>query len=318
MADWLKVRHVLVRSPKIRGLMRALRCKRHTALGLALDWLVWIDEQTDDGKTHLLPDELADEIGFRGCAEALIEIGWAALGSDGCVEAVEFGKHCGESAKKRAENALRKARSRMSGEKCHAESVTDVTHNVTQNALPEEKRKEYTNTKVRGRATVDIGAAVPAAPPSPADSADGFGEWLAVMCGCVRAFREARSLHPEVAAEARAAYERFPRAVEYAELLRAYYDDRMAVDRRRKEFWRPQGGQFFRDLEDVVFKHAVRWQREVGLKPVEAKKAAAAKAMPAPEPVADDTEDRRAAWEEAKKETDTEWERYDLEKGGEV
>lgn len=277
MADWLKVRHALVRSAKVRGLMRALHCKRHAALGLALDWLVWIDEQTEDGKTHLLPDELADEIGFRGCAEALIEVGWAALGSDGCVEAVEFGKHCGESAKKRAENALRKARSRMGDGKCHAKSVTDVTQCVTQNALPEEKRIEYTNTMVSGSTTVDMEAAAPAAPPPPADAPDGFGEWLKAMCGCVRAFREARSLHPEVAAEARAAYERFPRAAEYAELLRAYYDDRLREDSRRKEFWRPQGGSFFGDLEDVVFKHAVRWQREKGWKPESSRKKSAPK-----------------------------------------
>lgn len=149
MADWLKIRHSLIRSPKIYALARELKCKKHAALGVALAWLVWLDEQTEDGRTHLSPDELADEIGFRGCAEALIAIGWAALGCDGCVEAVEFDKHCGESAKKRAENALRKAKSRagyaeISHKKrdgCHEKSVT----NVTQKALPEKKRKEENN-----------------------------------------------------------------------------------------------------------------------------------------------------------------------------
>lgn len=131
----------------------------------------------------------------------------------------------------------------------------------------EAKTKTNNNKKVRGNTTVDTEAPAPPAPPPPADLPDGFGEWLGVMCGCVRAFREARSLHPEVTDEARAAYERFPRAVEYAELLRAYYDDRLREDCRRKEFWRPQGGIFFRNLEDVVFKHAVRWQKEARWKP---------------------------------------------------
>lgn len=266
MADWLKVRHALVRSAKVRGLMRELRCKKHVALGVALNWLVWLDEQTDDGLTHLSPDELDEEIGFRGCTEAMISIGWAALGSDGCVEAVEFGKHCGESAKKRAENAARQANFKAR-HRSNAKSNAGGNTNALPDALPEEKRIEFTNAKVSSRATVNVGAAVPAAPPPPADSADGFGEWLGEMCGCVRAFREARCLHPEVVAEARAAYERFPRGVEYAPLLRAYYDSRLQEDKRRKEFWRPQGGRFFRELEDVVYKHAVRWQREVSWKP---------------------------------------------------
>ena len=31
MADWLKLNHSLVRSAKVRGLMRLLRCKKHAA-----------------------------------------------------------------------------------------------------------------------------------------------------------------------------------------------------------------------------------------------------------------------------------------------
>lgn len=159
MADWLKVNHALVRSPKVRGLMRELRCKKHAALGFAVNWLCWIDEQTKDGQTGLLPDELDDEIGFRGGAEALIRIGWAALGEDGCVYALEFGKHCGESAKERAENARRVA-------KCKAKKR--VTDKVTEecylgnektlpNALPEKNRIEdiYSEKVQESYSTVD-------------------------------------------------------------------------------------------------------------------------------------------------------------------
>lgn len=174
MADWLKVNHSLVRSAKVRGLMRELRCKKHAALGLAVNWLCWIDEQTKDGQTGLLPDELDDEIGFRGCADALISIGWAALGEDGCVYALEFGKHCGESAKERAENARRVA-------KCKAKKkgVTDeVTEDCYQgnektlpNALPEKNRIEYIdNITLRGNNTVDMEAGAMGVPlPGSAD-----------------------------------------------------------------------------------------------------------------------------------------------------
>ena len=148
MADWLKVNHALVRSPKVRGLMRELKCKKVAALGVALSWLCWIDEQTKDGQTGLLPDELDDELGFGGCARALVAIGWAALGEDGCVYALEFGKHCGESAKERAENARRVAKCKANKKKV-TEEVTENHYQGNEktlpNALPEKNRIEENN-----------------------------------------------------------------------------------------------------------------------------------------------------------------------------
>lgn len=181
MADWLKVNHSLVRSAKVRGLMRALHCKKHAAFGLAVSWLCWIDEQTTDGRTGLLPEELDDEIGFRGCAEALISIGWAVLGEDGCVEAVEFGKHCGDSAKGRAENARRVA-------KCKANKKAKVTEEHYQgnektlpNELPEKKRKEYIDNidTHRAKTTVLLGAAER---PDDAEEVEAFMQSQAI-CG---------------------------------------------------------------------------------------------------------------------------------------
>lgn len=158
MADWLKVNHSLVRSPKLRGLMRALRCRKHAALGFAVSWLCWVDEQTVDGQTGLRPDELDDELGFRGGVEALIGIGWAALGGDGLVYALEFGKHCGVSAKERALNARRQSNRRalsrdvsrcerdVERDECNAEGVTRI----------EENRIEYMENTLSGNNTVDM------------------------------------------------------------------------------------------------------------------------------------------------------------------
>lgn len=110
MADWLKVNHTLLRSAKIRALMRHLHCQKHTALGIAVNWLVWVDEQTTDGKTNLTDDELDAELGYIGIAQALCSIGWAKVAEDGTIEAVEYEKHCGETAKARAVNARRVAK----------------------------------------------------------------------------------------------------------------------------------------------------------------------------------------------------------------
>jgi hypothetical protein len=121
MADWLKVNHALIRSPKVTAMARVLKCHRMAALGVAVSWLVWIDEQSTDGRTNLTKKELDEAIGYRGGADALIAIGWAALDDGGQVVALDFGKHCGVSAKLRAEharaNSLYKLRRKKRGDK---------------------------------------------------------------------------------------------------------------------------------------------------------------------------------------------------------
>lgn len=151
MADWIKVRHALVRSAKIRLMAKAMNLnmkgKQLIALGLAVKWLCWIDEQTEDGKTHLLPGELDEEMGWEGLASALISIGWAAQDEEGRVVALEFDKHSGETAKKRTESARRKglqrareeAMGQMSHSMSHSMSQKSVTESVTR---IEEKRIE--------------------------------------------------------------------------------------------------------------------------------------------------------------------------------
>lgn len=104
---WVKIRHTLLRSPKIRQLSRQLNCNKNEALGIAVAWLMWVDEQSADGETFLTPAELDEEIGSAGAIAALVEIGWAGLNEDGTVAALEFGKHCGASAKRRAQDARR-------------------------------------------------------------------------------------------------------------------------------------------------------------------------------------------------------------------
>lgn len=147
MADWIKVRHALVRSPKILRLATALKVNQATALGIAVKWLCWLDEQTETGCTGLLPDELDLAMGFRGCANALFSIGWAALGGEGTVVALEFGKHSGETAKKRAENALRQEKFKRR-QKTQGPGNAIGNANALPNALPDKIRIEEENHNV--------------------------------------------------------------------------------------------------------------------------------------------------------------------------
>ena len=294
--DWYKARYDLARGAKVRKLARVLKASRHTALGVMHDYLTWISMHCEDGQVGLTTAELDDELGFRGAGAALCSIGWCSVDEDGLMVAADFAQHNGQSAKVRAQAARRQASRRK------RENSNAVCHDdVTQEALPDKRRGEY-NTKVRGSTTVNVGAGGGAASPPPhADMPEGFCRWLAAMCGCVPQLRAFRVLPEDVVVAAQEAYGCLPDAEEYVELLTAYYADRMQEDRRRVAFWRPMGAQFFRELGDVIYKHALRWQREVGWKPGAAKKAAVAKARPEPEPTEDDIEARRAAWEEAKK-----------------
>ena len=134
MADWLKLNHPLLRSPKVRRLARALHCSKLEAFGLMVSWLVLVDEQTTDGCTGASVEDIDDELGRGGAVDGLIAIGWAELDSDGNVCAVDFGKHCGDTAKKRAMDARRKSlqRERDRWQKRDAPVTEESQHSVTE------------------------------------------------------------------------------------------------------------------------------------------------------------------------------------------
>lgn len=132
MDDWIKIRHTLTRSAKVRGLMRALGGSKFEAMGAMLSWLCWIDEQTTDGRTLMNANELDSELGCPGLAKGLVAIGWAEVDGDGFVYALDFGKHCGSSAKARAETARRVAKCKAKKKAGNGKSVTGVTENCYQ------------------------------------------------------------------------------------------------------------------------------------------------------------------------------------------
>ncbi len=253
MSDWIKLNHSLVRSAKIRLMARELKTKPLTALGLAVRWLVWLDEQTTDGQTNLTPEDVDDELGFRGGAAALCSIGWASLDADGCVVARDFEQHNGATAKRRALDARRQSMSRSRRDISHDASVT----RVTDDALPEENRIE---NSIQGDSLCNALLPKKASPAPPL----GFGEWVAALASAHPSLGKSRLLARDVEVAAREAFSRCPQAAGQAELLQAYLADSMQEDHNRVRFYRPVGqARFFADLEDVLA-HAERWDRETG------------------------------------------------------
>lgn len=152
--SWFKVRHIICpQHPKVGKMARALGCNRITAFGVACAWFRYVDMFTTDGKTHLTPEELDEELGFRGCANALSLVVWAALDADGCVEAPRFDEHCGETAKKRAMNARYQDNYRGAGgsKKKILQSDEPLSEKNLTDSAPCVRKKSYQSRKEKNR-----------------------------------------------------------------------------------------------------------------------------------------------------------------------
>lgn len=341
MIDWTRINQTLPRSPKLRVMMRVMKTKdRDSALGFAVRWLIFVDEQTTDGRTKLTPDELDDELDRKNATEALRACGWAVVDEeDGTVCAVDFDKYCGVTAKQRAENGRRvhECRDRARHAKNAQQAGGGVTENhytcndsalqqagggVTEKTLREYRYRDRDN-KGDSKATVcSAGEAQADGQGSPAptpcmDGSDAFSLWLYALCEAHPGTRRCRRVNGEpllpqdVYEAARAAFERFPDAPQHAELLTAFFAARVDYIGEKERFYRPTGQrQFFADLEDAV-SHAQRWAKFSGWKPAGAvrKRPQGAGAVsarnegktPAEETAMSHTEVMQA-WEEIKKE----------------
>lgn len=152
--SWIKINVTLPRSPKILLLGQYLGISRHEALGLAVEWLTWLDGVSSDGETGLTVEQV-DELfpchakSVTGChatfAQALLAVGWAGVNEHGELYAIKYTEHNGDSAKKRAQASKRKGKQRAkechakSVTECHAKSVTREEKNISNNiCIPKE------------------------------------------------------------------------------------------------------------------------------------------------------------------------------------
>jgi hypothetical protein len=123
--------------------MSALGADRlRTIGGLFAVWCLF-DEQTLDGHLpHYTPTILDEMVGLPGITESMISVGWIQATPQGLI-AVDFEKHNGQTAKRRASDSVRKMSARAdkrpqsvrseSGQKAHLEKRR-------------EEKREYINT----------------------------------------------------------------------------------------------------------------------------------------------------------------------------
>jgi uncharacterized phage protein (TIGR02220 family) len=122
-ADWIKMRSDLGTHPKVVRIVSALKAdKNRTGNGQVSDKLrvigalhaVWsiFDVHSEDGRLDGYSSDVIDElIGFPGFAKAMMSVGW--LEQDGeTLVMPRFEEHNGKSAKRRAEDTVRKRSAR--------------------------------------------------------------------------------------------------------------------------------------------------------------------------------------------------------------
>lgn len=111
-ANWMKVQKHTPDKPEIRHIARRCGC------GLGDAFLAWFkvytyfDETTADGSIAFFAPEDVDDIGgLPGLGKAMTDVGWLIFDSSGCT-IVNWDRHNGTSAKRRAVEAERQARLR--------------------------------------------------------------------------------------------------------------------------------------------------------------------------------------------------------------
>lgn len=266
MVDWLKLLHSFPRNPKLRVMARVLRRDKDSTIGVAIRWLIWVDEQTEDGRTGLLPKELDEELGCKKLSEALCACGWALVeDEDGTISAVEFGKHSGETAKRRATEARKKSLQRDAERAKESLMKRDICPdrkgtNVPENAAPE-KEKEFISKALSGSPVNMV------ADGSTGERGSSYADWLAPLVAAHPAGRRWNPNDPlpaDAIEAAASAYEADPTAAVHAELLGAYLVDSLHEDRRGVAFFRPKLLRVFFEQLGTVIAEAERWKGERG------------------------------------------------------
>jgi hypothetical protein len=148
--DYVMIQHATTRKIELRRVAAALNITHAHALGLCVLAWMFFDEQTVDGVAHGANEAMLDEVvGLVGFSHALREVGWLRV-REGSLECPHFDRLMGESAKKRANAAVRKRRER-SRDDDECDSVTNMSHDecdksVTKGKERKEEREERRNT----------------------------------------------------------------------------------------------------------------------------------------------------------------------------
>ena len=167
--DWIKMRKSLPTDGRIVRMMSALNADRLRTLGGLMSAWCLLDEHTSDGKLQGYTPAAFDEIiGFPGLAHAMEAVGWLEVG-DGFLQAPDFERHNGTTAKRRAQESVRKMSAR-NADKCPQVKQTK--------SAPEKRREEKNIISLSGNDNGDP-ESVTLPEDAPAEAVAAWAEWQA-------------------------------------------------------------------------------------------------------------------------------------------
>jgi hypothetical protein len=139
---WIKMSVELTTHPKVMQLAALLRSEKHRVIGGLLHVWSIFDAHTEDGILNGYTPEFLDKtIGWRGFSRAMISIGWLSHINPNCLSIKDYEEHNGTSAKRRAQDASRKAAASRSSKNPH--KLQEVSASDAESLrIREDKRKE--------------------------------------------------------------------------------------------------------------------------------------------------------------------------------
>ena len=111
--DWIKIEKATIDKPEIRHVARICGVTPGEAFAACFRLWAWMDEATADGTMPMTTAEDLDEVArLQGIAQALAQAGWLELHKPAGVTVMNWERHNGASAKRRALDAKRKQEDR--------------------------------------------------------------------------------------------------------------------------------------------------------------------------------------------------------------
>ena len=160
MGSWMKIEHDTVDKLEVIKIGEMLELSQEAVFGHLFRLWSWYDKNTENGHAPSVTGKNIDVLAHApGLAEAMQTVGWLVVNEDGAF-LPHFDRHNGQTAKKRALSARRKAKQR---EISHATSHANVTQPVTPNAPLDKRRIEVKEkgTTVPPKKARKAAAAVP-------------------------------------------------------------------------------------------------------------------------------------------------------------
>ncbi len=152
---WLKIETETPDKPEMWAIAEMLSIDVDAVFGKAFRVWCWFDQHTEDGNARGVTFSLFDRlVGLTGFAASMEKVGWLIKTEEG-ISLPNFDRHNGQTAKNRANTAVRVAKHKAANSKGNGE----VTVEALPSALPREREEIEENLNTSTDVEVAIGDA---------------------------------------------------------------------------------------------------------------------------------------------------------------